>query len=354
MSIDRSRNGKGLGKFRIGAILPTIIAALVLLGTASAGFMAYDAIVKRQEAEAFLKVNRIAGLLLRSAGQWAVERGLTNAALKSAEPLASERRAEIDRARAVADGAFRDAILEIRSVAEMSAAQKQIGEAEARFEALGRLREKVDANLPLQRSERTSEVVDGFVPAITEVIEIASNRLRLTLETLTSPPAARIAQLVNLRHLTAQMAENAGRERALLAGAVGARAKLGSDALQRLSGLRAKVELAWDAVLPIRLRSDLPEQIGQTMTEVEKVYFESYGETRVTMLADGESGDYRITGAEYFKQATAGINAVLKLGAAIGAAADQEASRQASGSARNFMLTAALLVASLILAGVSR
>jgi methyl-accepting chemotaxis protein len=353
MSIDRSRNGKGPGKFRIGTILPTIIAALVLLGTASAGFMAYDAIVKRQEAEAFLKVNRIAGLLLRSAGQWAVERGLTNAALKSAEPLASERRAEIDRARAVADGAFRDAILEIRSVAEMSAAQKQIGEAEARFEALGRLREKVDANLPLQRSERTSEVVDGFVPAITEVIEIASNRLRLTLETLTSPPAARLAQLVNLRHLTAQMAENAGRERALLAGAVGARAKLGSDALQRLSGLRAKVELAWDAVLPIRLRSDLPEQIGQTMTEVEKIYFESYGETRVTMLAAGESGDYRTTGAEYFKQATAGINAVLKLGAAIGAAADQEASRQASGSARNFMLTAALLVASLILAGVS-
>jgi methyl-accepting chemotaxis protein len=353
MGVAGSRNGNGLGKFRIATVLPTIIAALVLLGVASAGFIAYDAINKRQEAEAFLKVNRIAELLLLSAGQWAVERGLTNAALKSLDPLGSQRRAELDQARAVADEAFRQATLQIRSVPEMSVAQKQIGEAEAKFEALGRLREKVDANLSQQRSERASDVVDGFVPAITEVIEIASNRLRLTLETLTSPPAAKLAQLVGLRHLTAQMAENAGRERALLAGVIGARAKLGSEGLQRISGLRAKVELAWDAVLPVRLRSDLPAQIGQAMTEVEKIYFESYGETRAATLAAGESADYKITGTEYFKQATAGINAVLKLGAAIGAAADQEATRQAAGSARNFMLTVALLFASLVLAGVS-
>ena len=70
-----------LGHVRIGTILPAIITALVLLGLASAGFVAYQAIVKRQESEAFLKVNRAAQLLLRSAGQWAVERGMTNAAL---------------------------------------------------------------------------------------------------------------------------------------------------------------------------------------------------------------------------------------------------------------------------------
>jgi len=353
MGIAGSRNGNRLGKLRIGTVLPTIIAALVLLGVASAGFMAYDAIIKRQEAEAFLKVNRIAELLLRSAGQWAIERGLTNAALKSLDPLASERRAELDQARAVADGAFREASLEIRSIPEMSAGQKQIGDAEAKFDALRRLREKADANLSQQRSERAPDVVDGFVPAITEVIEIASNRLRLTLETLTSPPAAKLAQLIGLRHLTAQMAENAGRERAFLAGVIGTRAKLGPEGLQRLSGLRAKIELAWDTVLPVRLRSDLPAQIREAMTDVEKVYFEMYGETRAATLAAGESGDYKITGAEYFKRATAGVNAVLKLGAAIGAAADQEASLRAAGSARNFILTVALLSASLILAGVS-
>ncbi|MFL6808314.1 MAG: methyl-accepting chemotaxis protein [Bradyrhizobium canariense] len=203
------------------------------------------------------------------------------------------------------------------------------------------------------RVEREPDLVDGFAPTITEVIDVASNRLRLTLETLTSPPVARLAQLIGLRHLTAQMAENAGRERALLAGVVGARAKLGMEGYERLSALRAKVELAWETVLPVRLRSDLAVQIGEAMTEVEKSYFGAYGETRVTVLAGGEGGDYKITGPEYFTRATAGINAVLKLGEAIGAAADREATMQAEVSTRNFAFTVVLLCASVMLAGLS-
>jgi methyl-accepting chemotaxis protein len=320
---------------------------------ASAGFIAYEAILKRRESEAFLKVNAVAQLLLRSAGHWAIERGLTNAVLKSPDVVSPERRAEIAKARATADEAFRQAALDISAVPEMTAGQRQIADAAAKFEALRLLREKADAGMSRPRVEREPDLVDGFVPTITEVIDVASNRLRLTLETLTSPPVAGLAQLIGLRHLTAQMAENAGRERALLAGAVGARAKLGMEGYERLSALRAKVELAWDTVLPVRLRSDLPVQVGEAMTEVEKSYFGAYGETRVIVLAGGEGGDYKITGPEYFARATAGINAVLKLGEAIGAAADREATMQAEGSTRNFVFTVVLLCASVMLAGLS-
>jgi methyl-accepting chemotaxis protein len=340
-------------RFRIGTILPAIITALALLGVASAGLVAFQATSKRQEADAFLKVNRVAQLLLYSAGQWAIERGLTNAALKSPDLSASERRAEIEKARAAADTAFHSAVIEIRLIPEMSAGQTQIGQAEAKFESLRRLRESVDANLSRLRQERAPELVDGFVPAITEIIEIASNRLRLTLETLTSPPAARLAQLIGLRHLTAQMAENAGRERAFLAGAVGAHAKLGADGLQHLAALRGKVELAWDAVLPVRLRTDMPAGIGEAMADVEKIYLGVYGETRAVILSTSETGEYKISGAEYFARATAGVNTLLKLGAAIGTAADQEAGLQASSSLRNLLLTATLLCVSLVLAALS-
>src|SRR3954464_9222126 len=164
------------------------------------------------------------------------------------------------------------------------------------------------------------------------------------------------------------MAEQGGRGRAPLAGGGGAaarlagvgyvalfraRAKRGMEGYERLSALRAKVELAWETVLPVRLRSDLAVQIGEAMTEVEKSYFGAYGETRVTGLAGGEGGDYKITGPEYFTRATAGINAVLKLGEAIGAAADREATMQAEVSTRNFAFTVVLLCASAMLAGLS-
>jgi len=172
-----------LGYIRIGTILPSIITALVLLGLASAGFIAYQAIIKRQESEAFLKVNRSAQLLLRSAGHWAIERGMTNAALKSPDAVTSERRAEIEKARAIADEAFREALLDIRSIPEMAMEQRQVADAAAKFEALRVLREKVDAGLSRPRAERAPDVVDGFVPTITDVIDVASNRLRLISST---------------------------------------------------------------------------------------------------------------------------------------------------------------------------
>ncbi len=55
-----ARSRSKLGHVRIGTVLPAIITALALLGLASAGFIAYQAIIKRQESEAFLKVNRAA------------------------------------------------------------------------------------------------------------------------------------------------------------------------------------------------------------------------------------------------------------------------------------------------------
>ena len=88
---------------RIGTMLPLTISALALLLVVSAGLTAYDAMGRRQETQAFLEVNQISQLLLRSAGQWAIERGMTNAPLKSSDVLSPERRAEIAKVRASAD-----------------------------------------------------------------------------------------------------------------------------------------------------------------------------------------------------------------------------------------------------------
>ena len=111
---------------RIRTILPLIISALALLLVVSAGLTAYHAIGRRQDAQAFLKVNQVSQLLLLSAGQWAIERGMTNASLKSADVLSPERRAEIVKLRASADQAFRDAVQRLGAIPAMKAGEKDI------------------------------------------------------------------------------------------------------------------------------------------------------------------------------------------------------------------------------------
>jgi hypothetical protein len=174
--------------------------------------------------------------------------GLALLPLKSPDTLSVERRAEIAKVGASADQAFRYAVQHLREIPEMKAGEKDIADAERTFREFISFRAKVDANLAKPGAERAPEIVQGFAAAITNLILVAGNRLRITLETLTSPPSAQLAQLVGLRHLAAQMAENAGRERALLGGIIGAHSKLSSETIsgtiERLSEISSTIAAA--------------------------------------------------------------------------------------------------------------
>lgn len=150
---------------RIGAILPLIISALAMMAVASSGFTAHQAFGRREESKAFLKVNRISRLLLRSAGQWAVERGLTNAALKATEAISAERRAEIIKRRQAGDQAFREAIQQLRMVPAMTDSESQIGGAENTFRAFESVRGKVDETLTRVSAGRPSLFTEAYMTA---------------------------------------------------------------------------------------------------------------------------------------------------------------------------------------------
>ena len=338
---------------RIGRVLPAIISVLALMGIAATGYTAIHAYHDREEAAAFVGLNGISQSLLHSAGQWAKERGMTNAALNSPEVIPTDRRSEIDGVRATSDQAFRDAVQRLRDVPAMKGVEQRISEAERAFTNFEDLRRKVDANLAKSGSERDSEVVKAFAPAITDLIEIAASKPRLTLETLTNSPSAVMARLVGLRHLTAEMAENAGRERAFLGGLISSRAKLAADGIGRIATFRGHVELAWATVAPIADRSDVPTALARAIKLVKEDYFQTYGALRAEVLAAGPGGDYKISGHDYVTRATTAINSILALADAIGAAADMEAAEQAKASASNLIVSVAILLASIGLAFLS-
>lgn len=339
--------------FRIGTVLPSIVTALALMGIVSAGLAAYQAFDRRQRSSDFLKFNQISQLLLRSAGQWAVERGLTNAPLRSTEVAAAERREEIAKARSIADQAFQEALQQIRALQTMKGVQKSVADAEQALQAFDRFRREVDANLAKPGSERSPEVVERFATDITNLIDVGGNRLRLTLETMTTPPTAALSQLVALRHLAAQMAENAGRERAFFGGIVSARDRLSIEGIRYVARHRGQVELAWQTILPVSQRSDVSPRIADAIAAVKREYFEVYDEVRNGVFASGEAGQYKITGSDYVARATRAIDSILKLADVIGGAADQEAAADAAKTTSDLIIGGAVLLAGIFLAALS-
>ncbi|PSO18444.1 chemotaxis protein [Bradyrhizobium sp. MOS003] len=323
------------------------------MGVAATGYTAIGAYHDRQQALAFVELNGISQQLLHSAGQWALERGMTNAALNAPETIATDHRAEIDGIRAASGHAFREAAGRLRNLPVMKSAEPRISEAELALQAFEGLRRQVDADLAKPKAERDPAVVNAVVPALTELIELAANRLRLTLETWTDSPSATMTRLVGLRHLTAKMAESAGRERALLAGLISAHAKLTADGLGLMSGFRGHVELAWETISPIAQRADVSADLGQAIESVEQKYFQAYGSLRADLIKDGKAGAYKITGKDYMASATSAINAILQLGRAIAADADREAAELASRGTSNLVVSGGILLASVALALLS-
>jgi hypothetical protein len=105
---------------KIKLILPATIAVIGLLQLSVNGYNAYEALQQRREAAAFVKVSDTASLLLTSAGEWALERGLSNAALRAKDPAPEATRDDIAKHRAIADKAFEQAVAQMRDMPEMS------------------------------------------------------------------------------------------------------------------------------------------------------------------------------------------------------------------------------------------
>jgi methyl-accepting chemotaxis protein len=326
-----------------------LLATLLLVATVSS---VVSALGERRAAEHFLEVNEAAVQLLAAAGEWAVERGTTNGLLKTPEPVPSERRQAVLERRQRGDAALRSGLGRLRLLPEMRGAEPLIAETERNFRKIEELRARVDETLSKPLAERAAEVTDALVPSLTRLIE-SVGELRLALETVSRSPQSEIEHLVGLRHLTSQMAEYAGRERAALTGLVSSRQKMSTAQVRAVSGFRGHVELAWDTVKALRQRTDLPADLAAAMATVESGYFGTYGQLREAVLAAGATGEYALTGDEFLKRATEGIDTILVLARAMGHAAESAAERTRSESTLLLALHSALLAAGIALALVT-
>jgi methyl-accepting chemotaxis protein len=327
----------------VRTLLLSIVALLGVLVTGFSGTASYQAWERYRANSAFLEADQAAALLLKSAGDLAIERGLSNAPLHAPDPLSAQHRDEIVRVRSGGDQALRDGVQRLRLIPEMASSQQAIDGMETALRNFAEFRRRVDDALGKPLGDRPKEVVDGFAPTITGLIDQVS-KTRLTLETLVQKPEADLVEWVNLRHLAAEMAEQAGRERAVFGGNIAQRHPFGFDDIRKLSENRGHVQLAWDVIQSQRPRSDLAATLTAAITAVDDEYMHKLSETRQAVLAAAGTGDYPLSGREWVDRSGAAIGTILKLANEIGTLARAAADEASSRSLRQAILYVALML----------
>ena len=216
-------------------VIILLTTALLILMTGLYWFSSYT---QRTDTPALLQSVQIEDLLLESAYQWALERGVTHVSLKNADPITDKNREAIEERRRLADQAFQRALdhLDGNTVAVANMAE--------RFVTLKSLRERVDAQLELPATTRDPVIARDWFPAITDLMW-ASGRVRDVTRYQGADTLPGVGPLRDVKNAAWLITDFAERGWAVTAGAAAAGEPLTSQDYQNLSYFLGRLEQAW-------------------------------------------------------------------------------------------------------------
>ena len=265
---------------------------------------------KKTSFDASLTVMSSVDHLLFAAENWAMERGLTQAALNGSEAVNATTRKMIQKKRAEGDAHFEKAL------AYFGAAdyQEEYGLLKAVHQAyrdVAHLRKKADINLTVPLIDRDPELLEQWLPGMVRLIKVSQD-LRLDMSVTLIELDASLANLVTLKHFLWQVSEYAGRERAVIGQHLSSQKPMSTETLKMLSEYRGYVEGGWDMIDALGHHVDL--ELREEVAQAHKVFFGSFEKRRHKIYAQAVEGDeYTLTTPQWMKESTVAINAVLKV-----------------------------------------
>lgn len=285
--------------------------------------------------------------LLTAAGNWAVERGVTNAALAYPEQPPKHMKATIAERRAKADAAYKRA-LEMLERVDFAGKDEGLAYVKKSYDTVVSFRVEVDKNLQRPKNARSRNVVKKWVPTMSKLV-ISSQKLRFAVGKVFSAGDTQLNVQTQMKHYAWVMSEYAGRERAVIGGLLSSKAPLSSKKHEVLSKFRGRVELAWDTTQKLLTSSEDPALIA-AVDEAKKHYFERFQKTREAIYFAGIRGEeYPLQAKEWIGQSTAAINTLLLIQAASIEETKQYVETSKAHAFQNLIISAAMMLSGLVL-----
>ena len=339
--------------FNIRTSLWTVTSLLVGAVVVITAIKALTAWQDLDNASTIRSNNSVSDLLLTSAGNWAVERGVTAAALATTEPVSSNRRSIIDERRERADAAFDEAMTRLADGPDFRGKDKLVREVRANHDAAVSFRRRADTALTKRAVARDDEVVQRWVPTMTQLI-MSSQHLRQIAQFRPETVQSRVETVRGVKHDLWVMSEYAGRERAIIGQAISKGEPIASKRLRTLSEYRGRLEQAWAAVSSYRELDSASPRIVDAIDGVESKFFDAYGRTRQKVYQAGIAGTaYPMSADEWIAAATEAIDSLLAAASETTAVANGLVQQAESRGQRNVVVNAALVIAAALVGAIA-
>ena len=299
-----------INKFTVKTSLLSIVIILSLISLTEIIMQELDAMATSESIEISSQANGISDNLLKAAGNWAVERGVTNASFGAEGTVSASNQKTINERRQAADTAYKAALTQINeSEIEFASRVNLLNQLKQNYDAVTAIRSRADSALRQVKSQRDADLMQNWVPTMTAVIMQSRDvRTTMTNELITHPD---LIALNNLKHFSWVTSEYAGRERAVVGGTISSGQAITPAKLRTLSEFRGRVQEAWSTMQDLSKNAIISSEIKAAIKKAETAYFTTFEETRTQVYNDGTSGNYSLQSGEWVSKATAAINSLL-------------------------------------------
>ncbi|MGB0934591.1 MAG: nitrate- and nitrite sensing domain-containing protein [Alphaproteobacteria bacterium] len=327
-------------------IIPKYYFILGVLFICFSGFHAYKS---WQTHEIFNDVNKASqaiSYLLEAAGNWAVERGITNTALNSKTVITPERKDKILQRRQAADSALRNAL---REVATLNFVRKDQYIEEVKYVAKNTelLRNKADKQVTLTRSLRDQRFIERWIPSMTRLITI-SQILRQAITQKAASVNGELGRQERAKHYVWKMSEYAGKVRAIVGALISSHSPIDGKTHQVLSEYHGYVLSAFEEVKT--LTKDKDATVVRDLEYVENGFFGSFNDLRQSIIKAGLDGvQYPIDSSKWIELSTQEIDKMLAVQHSLRAETETYTERLLDESLYQLIISVILLVFSFVI-----
>lgn len=293
---------------RTGLLLTISILALIIVGFNGADLVSAW---KHKKIYTFSQNgSETIELLLDAAGNWAVERGVTNAGLASNGKVADAMLNTISKRRKDGNASYEAALTQLGSYTFLHK-DTLLSKVKEAFENVSNLRAQADRDLKLPEDQRSVALKQSWVPAMSKLI-VLSQDLRFDLTQKIAANNAELGRQSLLKHFAWIMSEYAGRERAIIGGTLSSNSPISQQKLQTLMVYRGNVEMSWDIVKKLGQNSN--QAVQDSIQKAAEVFFGKFEGLRKSIYAAGtDTGPihYPVTPQGWVRQSTDAINTIL-------------------------------------------
>jgi methyl-accepting chemotaxis protein len=312
------------------------------------GTQTKTAIDSHAQAAVVSSQNTAANALIAGVYNILIERQYVNNALVADGPANAAALADIatyrDAARSKIEPAFADLLKY-----DFPKKEKAIAEFKSALEKAELYRKKSDEQIKLNKPKRDADVVKNTYPTLTAFVGAAQGLWNTALRN-TSQLDTELGRLANIRVLSWNMRDLAGRERAAISGAMSAKAPLTAEQLATIRTVRASVDELWSLLQSNLAEPDHPA-ITKGLASIKEGYFGKFRTVADQMRkVSAEGANYPMPLSQWVDTSTPLLATILDVMEGANTASEARTAEFQNAANRELMTSVALLLLGVMLA----